>query len=109
VFLPVVKTLAAWHLLAGGMQAERCAFSKRDDQRKAAAGRTGSRISGPPWLTRLDHAQLKRRLRSITPTMSNSRQSCPVLSLPTGQGTPKSDRFGDPWVYRFEAFSRLSV
>lgn len=110
-FLPVVKTLAAWHLLAGSMQADavRIFESAMTGDKAARPVARFADIMARRWLTRLDHAQLEKALKVYHADHVEFPSSlAPVLSLPTGKAPPKSDRFGDPWVYRIEAFSRLS-
>ncbi|HRR33781.1 MAG TPA: hypothetical protein P5026_06770 [Kiritimatiellia bacterium] len=109
-FLPVVKTLAAWHLLAGGMQADAVrVFESAVTSDKAA--RPVARFADTMarrWLTRIDHAQLEKALKAYHADHVEFPSSlAPILNQPAGTAPAKSDRFGAPWVYRTEAFSRL--
>lgn len=110
-YLPVVKTLAAWHLLAGGMPADavRIFESAMTSDKAARPVARFADIMARRWLTRLDHAQLEQALKVYHADHVEFPASLdPLMNLPAGKAPAKSDRFGDPWVYRIEAFSRLT-
>lgn len=110
-FLPAVKTLAAWHLLAGGMKADAVRiFESAVTEDKA--GRPITRFADTMarrWLTRIDHALVEVALKTYyVENVEYPSSLAPLLNLPAGKAPPKNDRFGDPWVYKIEPFSRLS-
>ncbi len=109
-YLPVVKTIAAWHLLASG--------NRTDAVRIFESALTTDRAAKPVvrfadtmarrWLTRIDHAATEKALKAYYLDHVEYPESLsPLQSLPAGQQPPKADRFGDAWVYKTEAFSRI--
>ena len=110
-FLPVVKTLAAWHLLAGGKQADAIRIFESaiiNDKAARPIPRFADTMARR-WLTRLDHARLEKALSVYyTDHVEFPSSLAPLMNLPPGKVPPKNDRFGDPWVYKIESFSRLS-
>lgn len=109
-FLPAVKTLAAWHLLAAGKQADavRIFESALTTERAAKPIVRYADTLARRWLTRLDHAQTEKALKAYyTDNVEYPSSLAPLLNLPAGQAPPKADRFGDPWVYSAEAFGKL--
>lgn len=111
-YLPAVKTVAAWHLLAAGKRA--------DAVRIFESALTADRAAGPVaryadtlarrWLTRIDQEGIEKALKAYyTDHVEYPSSLAPLLNLPKEQAPPKADRFGDPWVYRAEGFSKLKT
>ena len=109
-FLPVVQTLAAWHLLASGKQADAVRiFESALTTDKAAKPLTRyADTMARRWLTRLDHANLTKGLKTY---YADKVEYPSNLSPLFGSNTalPKADRFGDPWVYTAESFGKLKA
>ncbi len=109
-FLPVVKTLAAWHLLAGGMQQDAVRIFESAVTRDRAA-RPVTRyadIMARRWLTRIDHARVEKAIKAYyIDHVEYPSSLAPLLNLPDGKAPPNNDRFGDPWIFKIETFSRL--
>ncbi len=109
--LPTVKTLAAWHLLADGKQADAVRiFESALTTDKAARPVTRyADAMARRWLTRIDMATVERALANhYRESVEFPENLAPILNLPPGQAPPKSDRFGDAWVYAIKPFSKLS-
>ena len=103
-FLPVVKTLAAWHLLASGQQqdAVRVFESALTTDRTAPVLARNADTMARRWLTRIDHIAVERALKTYYAAnveYPGSLQS--ILSVPNPP--PKADRFGTAWVYKAES------
>ena len=110
-FLPAVKTLAAWHLLAAGKQSDaiRIFESALTTEKAAKPIVRYADTMARRWLTRLDHAQLEKALKDYyTDNVEYPSSLAPLLNLPPEKAPPKVDRFGDPWVYKTEEFSKLT-
>lgn len=110
-FLPAVKTLAAWHLLADGKQSDaiRVFESALTTDKAARPLARHADTMARRWLTRLDHAQVERALKTYYADHVEYPSSlAPVLNLPKEAVPPKADRFGDPWIYKTELFSKLT-
>ena len=61
------------------------------------------------WLTRIDYAQTERALKAYyIDNVEYPSSLAPLLNLPKEKVPPKTDRFGDPWVYKTEEFSKLT-
>ena len=102
-FLPVVRTLAAWHLLASGRQQDAILNfeSALTTDRTASAIARNADTMARRWLTRIDHIAVERALKAHYTTnveFPGSLQS--ILSLPNPP--PRTDRFGTAWVYKAE-------
>ncbi|MDD4102556.1 MAG: hypothetical protein PHU80_07995 [Kiritimatiellae bacterium] len=109
-FLPVIKTIAAWHLLANGNQSDgiRIFESALVADKGARPLIRYSDTMARRWLTRLDHAQVEKALKAYYADHVEYPGSLSQLSVLTkDKQPPVSDRFGDPWVYEPAAFSRL--
>ena len=109
-FLPAVKTLAAWHLLASGKQAD----AVRIFESALTADKTAKPIVrfadtlARRWLTRLDCEQLTTALKAhYRDNVEYPSSLAPLMNLPKDQAPPKADRFGDPWVYATEEFGKI--
>ena len=103
-YLPVVRTLAAWHLLASGKQQDAILNfeSALTTDRAAPAIVRNADTLARRWLTRIDHIAVERALRThyaANVEFPSSLQS--VLSQPNPP--PRTDRFGTAWVYKAEA------
>jgi hypothetical protein len=109
-YLPVVKTLAAWHLLASG--------NRTDATRIFESALTSDRGAKPivrfadtmarRWLTRMDYETTEKALKAYYGDhVSYPDSLSPLFSLPPDKVPPKTDRFGDPWVYKTEEFTRI--
>jgi len=110
-FLPAVKTLAAWHLLASGNQADavRIFESALSTDKAAKPVARYADIMARRWLTRIDCAQTEKALKTYyADNVEYPASLSPLLNLPKDKAPPKADRFGDPWVYKTEEFSKLS-
>lgn len=110
-FLPAVKTLAAWHLLADGNQAD----AVRIFESALTAEKTPKPLvryadaMARRWLSRLDHALVEKALKEYyKDNVEYPSSLAPLLNLPKDKAPPKADRFGDPWVYKTEEFSKLT-
>ena len=108
-FLPVVKTLAAWHLLASGKQqdAVRIFESALTTDKSAPVLARNADTLARRWLTRIDHIAVEKSLKTYYAAnveYPGSLQS--ILSLPNPP--PKTDRFGAAWVYKAESLSKIS-
>ena len=110
-FLPAVKTLAAWHLLADGKQAD----AVRIFESALTADKTAKPIVryadtlARRWLTRIDQIQTEQAIKAYyTDYVEYPSSLAPLLNLPKDKVPPKTDRFGDPWVYKTEDFSKLT-
>ena len=109
-FLPAVKTLAAWHLLASGKQADAVRiFESALTTDKAAKPLTRyADTMARRWLTRLDHAGLVKGLKTYySDNVEYPSNLSPLFGA--NAAMPKADRFGDPWVYTAEAFGKLKA
>jgi hypothetical protein len=109
-FLPAVKTLAAWHLLAGGKQADavRIFESALTSDRTAKPVARYADAMARRWLTRLDHARLAKALKAYyADNVEYPSNLSPLFGADTT--LPKADRFDDPWIYVAEAFGRLKA
>ncbi len=110
-FLPVVKTLAAWHLLAEGKQVDavRIFESALTTEKGAKPIVRYADTLARRWLTRIDHAQAEKALKIYyADSVEYPDSLSPLLNLPNDKAPPKADRFGDPWVYKTEDFSKLT-
>jgi hypothetical protein len=110
-FLPAVKTLAAWHLLASGKQADavRIFESALSAERAAKPVARYADTMARRWLSRIDHEATVKALKAYyTDNVEYPSSLAPLLNLPKDQAPPKADRFGDAWVYKTEAFSKLT-
>lgn len=110
-FLPAVKTLAAWHLLAGGKQSDaiRIFESALTTEKAAKPIARYADTMARRWLTRLDHAQVEKALKNYyADNVEYPSSLAPLLNLPPEKAPPKVDRFGDPWVYKTDEFSKLT-
>ena len=103
-FLPAVRTLAAWHLLASGKQQD----AIRIFEGALISDRAGSPIARSAdtmarrWLTRIDHTAVEKDLATYYASnvqFPDSLQS--IMSQPNPP--PKADRFGTAWVYKAES------
>jgi len=109
-FLPVVKTLAAWHLLASGNNADaaRIFESALSTDKAAKPMARYADTLARRWLTRMDYVQTEKALKAYyTENVEYPESLAPILNLPKEKAPPKADRFGDPWSYKIEAFSKL--
>ncbi len=110
-FLPAVKTLAAWHLLAEGKQADavRIFESALTADKSAKPIARFADVMARRWLTRIDHEKVEKALKAYyADNVAYPSSLTPLLNLPKDQAPPKADRFDDPWIYKIEAFSKLA-
>lgn len=111
-YLPVVKTLAAWHLLAGGNPNDAVRIFESALAPDKATSKPLARyadIMARRWLTRLDSGQVEKALKAYyTDNVEYPSSLAPLQNLPKDKVPPKTDRFGDPWVYKTEAFGKLT-
>ena len=110
-FLPVVKTLAGWHLLASGKEADaiRVLESVLTTDKKPAPMARYADIMARRWLSRLDIRKVDAALKShYAAHVEYPSSLAPILSLPKPATPAKTDRFGDGWIYRLSGFSRLT-
>lgn len=105
-WLPVVKTLTAWHLLKSGKTA--------DAQRVFESAVLQSPTRHPVyrvadtmskrWLTRIDADKVVAALRSYyVKNVEFPETLAPIM----GDGIPACDRFGSEWSYSLEGFDRI--
>jgi len=109
-FLPAVKTLAAWHLLADGNQSDavRIFESALTTDKGAKPIVRFADAMARRWLTRLDHAQTEKALRAYyIDNVEYPSSLASLANLSKEKAPPNVDRFGDPWVYKTEEFSKL--
>ena len=107
-WLPAVKTIAAWHLLAAGKESDavrvfESAVTKETSTKPVARF---ADIMARRWLSRIDAQSVSKALRKYYAAhVAYPSSLAPVLNakLPP----PAKDRFGDAWVYRLETFSRI--
>ena len=107
-YLPVVKTLAAWHLLASDkpQDAARVFETALTSDKSAPAIARSADTLARRWLTRIDHATVEKALRAhYTAHVAFPASLAPLQSQPNPP--PKADRFGDPWVYALGGFSKI--
>ena len=105
-WLPVVKTLVAWHLLQGGKTAE------AERVFASAVLKTATRhpvyrsadIMSKRWLTRIDAEQVVKALRKYyIDKVEFPEKLDPVMTA----GIPAHDRFGNAWEYSLQSFDRI--
>ena len=109
-FLPAVKTLAAWHLLAAGKQADavRIFESAVTAERAAKPVARYADIMARRWLTRIDHEATVKALKAYyADNVEYPSSLSPLYNQPKDKAPAKTDRFGDPWVYKTEEFGKL--
>ena len=110
-YLAVVKTLAAWHLLAGGKQADaiRIFESALTTEKAPKPIVRFADTMARRWLSRLDYMKIEKALKEYyTDNVEYPTSLAPLLNQPADKAPPKTDRFGDPWVYKTEVFSKLT-
>jgi len=107
-FLPVVRTLAGWHLMASGRQQDAVPLFESAltaDKAAPAIARNADTLARR-WLTRIDCLAVEKALRAYYATHVEFPGSLSsVLTQPNPP--PKADRFGDAWAYAPESFSKL--
>lgn len=109
-WLPAVKTLAAWHLCAMGESADAERFFESALLKGKAATATArfADIQAKRWLTRFDAERVRRALRGYyVAHVEYPASLAPVLTAAKDAPLPKTDRFGDAWIYRLEELSRI--
>jgi len=110
-FLPAVKTLAAWHLLASGNESDavRIFESALTSDKTAKPVVRYADTMARRWLTRIDSAQVEKSLKIYYADHVEYPSSfAPLLSLPKDKAPPKTDRFDDAWAYKTEEFNKLT-
>jgi len=108
-YLPVVKTIAAWHLLANGKQqdAVRVFESVLTADPAAPVLARSANTMARRWLTRIDHIAVEKALRAYYAANVAFPES--LRSLMTQPNPPpKTDRFGAEWVYKTESLSKVA-
>jgi hypothetical protein len=108
-YLPVVKTIAAWHLLASGKQqdAVRVFESALTTAPTAPAIARSADTLARRWLTRIDHIAVEKSLRTYYASNVAFPESLrSIMTLPNPP--PKTDRFGTEWVYKTESLSKVA-
>lgn len=110
-YLPAVKTLMAWHLLAGGKQ-QRAAEMFEGALLSAEASKTAPAIARSAdtlarrWLTRIDHLAVEKAIRAYyIDNVAFPSSLAQLQSQPSPP--PKADRFGDAWVYSSAGLSKI--
>lgn len=109
--LPVVKTLAAWHLLASGRQSDAVrVFESALTTDKATRPLTRyADAMARRWLTRIEMRGLERALADYyRDNVEFPENLTPIYAMPTGKTLARQDRFGDAWVYAIKPFGKLS-
>ncbi|MBO7655701.1 MAG: hypothetical protein J6U40_12340 [Kiritimatiellae bacterium] len=110
-YLPVVKTLAGWHLLAAGKEADavRVLESVLTTEKKPTPIVRYADVMARRWLSRLDIRKVDGSLKTYyAEHVEYPASLAPILSLPPPATPAKADRFGDAWLYRLTGFSRLT-
>lgn len=112
-FLPAVKTLAAWHLLASGNEKDAIRFFEsaliKSKNKASTPIARHADIMARRWLTRLEIRKVDAALkRYYVGNVEFPSSLSPVLSLPPPMTPPKTDYFDDAWNYRLGEFSRLT-
>lgn len=109
-FLPAVKTLAAWHLLASGNKPDAIRIFESaltDDKTAKPIARYADTLARR-WLSRIDHQTVEKALKAYyADNVEYPSSLAPLFNLPKDKAPPKTDRFGDPWVYKTEGFGKL--
>lgn len=109
-YLPVVTTLAAWHLLAAGKQSDATRVFESvltTDKAAPAIVRAADQMARR-WLSRMECAEIDRVLKTYyVDHVEYPLSLAPVLEMPIGKTLKRMDRFGEPWVYRIEPMSKL--
>ena len=107
---PMVRTLMGWRLLQAGQRQEAAqvlesvAAVTRDHPVDRAAVSMARR-----WLTRLDRERVREALKAHFAREVAYPATLDALRLPSDKpAPPRVDRFGAPWGYRLEPFSRIS-
>ena len=111
-FLPVVKTLAGWHLLAAGKEADavRVLESVLTADKKPAPMARYADIMARRWLSRLDIRKVDAALKShYADNVEYPVSLAPILSLPKPAAPAKTDRFGDTIIVSEEPLKDLNV
>ena len=110
-FLPAVKTLAAWHLLADGKEPDaiRIFESSLTADKTAKPIARFADVMARRWLTRIDHEKVEKALKTYyADNVEYPSSLAPLMNLPKDKAPPKADRFDDPWIYKTETFSKLA-
>ena len=108
-YLPVVKTLLAWHLLASGKQQDaiRAFEGALTTDRSAPTLARHADTMARRWLTRIDHIAVDKALRTYyAANVAFPTSLSPIFAQPNPPA--KTDRFGDAWVYETKALSSVS-
>jgi hypothetical protein len=109
-YLPVVKTLAAWHLLASGKQQDAARIFETAlvaDSRAAPAIVRSADTMARRWLTRIDALAVEKALKAYYASNVEFPGSLSaVMSQPNPP--PRTDRFSEAWVYAPSSFSKLA-
>ena len=110
-FLPAVKTLAAWHLLADGnpVDAVRIFESALTVDKAAKPIARFADVMARRWLTRIDHEKVAKALKGYyADNVEYPTSLSPLLNLPKDKAPPKTDRFDEPWIYKTETFNKIT-
>ncbi|MCL2104807.1 MAG: hypothetical protein FWH21_07110 [Kiritimatiellaeota bacterium] len=108
-YLPAVKTIAAWHLLASGKQqdAVRVFESALTTDPSAPVIARNANTLARRWLTRIDHLTVEKALRTYY--VSNVAFPESLRSIMTQPNPPpRTDRFGAEWIYKTESLRRVA-
>jgi hypothetical protein len=107
-FLPVVRGIETWHLLAADLPG--AAYTNLLTLLSSAREplpQAGDRMA-KAWLTRLDREQVRRALTGIYARRVAFPDSLAELKdIPLDQRPPLVDRWERPWVYKLTDFKRL--
>ena len=109
VYLPVLRSVLAWHELHAGRAEEGAAIlttllSDRKDLMSSSAN-----IMARRWLTRLDRERVRKALSAYYARHVAFPESlAPLLALPEDQRPPAVDRWNQPWRYHRALFKRLA-
>jgi hypothetical protein len=106
-FLPVVRSLAAWHWLQAGRTEDARAALEAALAPTHTAGPLGEAAAGMAqrWLTRLDRDRVREALRVHYAAKVRFPERLDELRGPAAP--PLADRWGKPWVYRLTRFEKV--
>ncbi len=110
-FLPIVRSIAAWHYLQEGRIDESANLWLRieNDASRDPMGRAALRMART-WLTRIDREHVRKALRKVySENVRYPRNLEPLREMDARQQPPLADRWGDPWRYEWTQFRFLNV
>ncbi len=110
-FMPVVRSLAAWHYLQDGniVDARRLLLKLESDVSDDSVKRAGRRMART-WLTRLDREEIRQTLLEFYATNVKYPETLDLLRAQNADRRPLlKDRWNDPWIYEWTQFRFLAL